>query len=137
MFGDDLARTVTMILIAAAVFTAVQAVSGLITRASSKRKVNRRLAVAEGTASLGDLVLELRKQRGLDAEGARVIPWEWFADIVVRSGLHFQPRKWLAMATAGGLGVWLVIYILLHNPFIGIAVGIIAAIGGPLGFLMF
>lgn len=137
MFGDDIARTITMILIAAAVFTAVQAISGLVTRASSKRKVNKRLAVAENTTSLGDLVVELRKQRGLDADGGRAITWPWFADIVVRSGVNFQPRKWAVMATAAGLGAWLVLYILLKNPFVGILVGPVVALGGPLGFLMF
>ena len=127
MFGDDIARTVTMILIAAAVFTAVQAISGLITRVSSKRKVNKRLAVAEKTGSLADLVVELRKQRGLDESGGRVIAWPWFADLVVRSGVHFQPRKWAVV----------VFYVLMRNPFIGIALGPVVAIGGPLGYLWF
>jgi tight adherence protein B len=137
MFGDDIARTITMILIAAAVFTAVQAVSGLLTRASSKRKVNKRLAVAEKTGSLADLVVELRKQRGLDAEGGRAIRWPWLADVIVRSGVTFQPRRWAVMAAGAGLGVWLVLYILLKNPFVGILAGAIVAVGGPLGFLMF
>ena len=137
MFGDDIARTVTMILIAAAVFTAVQAISGLITRVSSKRKVNKRLAVAEKTGSLADLVVELRKQRGLDESGGRVIAWPWFADLVVRSGVHFQPRKWAVMSVAAALGVWVVFYVLMRNPFIGIALGPVVAIGGPLGYLWF
>lgn len=137
MLGDNIGRTVVMILIAAAVFTAVQAVSGLLTRASSKRKVNKRLAVAEKTGSLADLVVELRKQRGLDADGGRAIAWTWFADIVVKSGITFQPRKWLVMAAGAGLGVWVVTYILTQNPFLGIAFGLVVAVGGPLGFLIY
>ena len=137
MFGDDIARTVTMILIAAAVFTAVQAISGVITRVSSKRKVNKRLAVAEKTGSLADLVVELRKQRGLDEAGSRVITWPWLADLVVRSGVHFQPRKWAVLSVGAALGVWLVFYILMHNPFIGIAIGPVVALGGPLAYLWF
>jgi tight adherence protein B len=137
MFGDDPARTVIMILIAAAVFTLVQAISGLLTRASSKRKVNRRLAVAEKTGSLADLVVELRKQRGLNAAGERRISWPWFADLVVRSGLNFQPRRWAAFAAGGGLVIWLVCYVLLKNPFLGIGLGLIGAIGGPIAYLKF
>ena len=137
MFGDDIARTITMILIAASVFTAVQAISGVITRASSKRKVNKRLAVAEKTGSLADLVVELRKQRGLDAAGGRVIRWEWFADLVVKSGVNFQPRRWALLAVAGGIGVWLVLFILLKNPWVGILAAPIVAFGAPIGYLWF
>lgn len=137
MFGDDIGRTIVMILIAAAVFTAVQAGSGLLTRASSKRKVNKRLAVAETTGSLADLVVELRKQRSLNADGKRTIGWSWLSDVIVRSGVDFKPQRWAMLAAAGGFGVWLLLFFLLRNPVIGIPAGILAAIGGPIGYLMF
>lgn len=137
MFGDDIGRTVTMILIAASVFTAVQAMSGLVTRASSKRKVNKRLQVAEKTGSLADLVVELRKQRGLDSAGGRAIRWAWFSDLVVRSGLNFQPRRWALLSAAAAFGVWLFLFILLRNPWLGLLVGPAVGVGGPLGYLWF
>ena len=65
----DIPQLIVLILIFAAAFTLVQAMSGLMTRAGARRKVNKRLAVAEKTSSLADLVVELRKQRGLDAAG--------------------------------------------------------------------
>jgi len=134
--GDSTVRMVVMILIFAAVFTAVQAVSGLVTRASSKRKVNKRLMVAEKTTSLADLVIELRKQRGLDASGGRRMV-RWFSDIVVRSGVSYQPRKWAAICAGVALAVWLACYFLLKNPFVGIPLGLIIGTGGPLMFLKF
>lgn len=137
MFGDDIGRTVTMILIAASVFTAVQALSGVLTRASSRRKVNKRLAVAEKTGSLADLVVELRKQRGLDAAGGRAIRWSWFADLVVRSGVNFQPQRWALIAAAGAIGIWVFLFFLLRNPWIGLLVGPVAAVVGPIGYLWF
>lgn len=137
MFGDDIGYTVTLILIAASVFTAAQAASGLITRASSKRKVNKRLAVAEKTGSLADLVVELRKQRGLDASGGRAIRWEWFSDLVVRSGLNFQPRKWAALSLAAAAGVWAVLFFLMGNWWLGLLLGPIIAVGGPVGYLWY
>jgi tight adherence protein B len=135
MFGDDPVRTVIMILIATAVFTAVQALSGLLTRASSQRKVNKRLAVAEKTGSLADLVVELRKQRGLDAKGDRRIAVRWFSDLVVRSGVKFEPRKWAAFATGGALLIYVACFMLLQNVWIGIPLGLIVALVGPIVFL--
>jgi len=134
MFGDGTVRLIVLILIFAAVFTAVQAVSGLVTRASSKRKVNKRLMVAEKTSSLADLVVELRKQRGLDAKGGRRMV-RWFSDIVVRSGVTFQPRRWALICVGIALTVWFLFFMGLHNPFIGIPVGLIVGIGGPVFFL--
>jgi tight adherence protein B len=134
MFGDDPVRTVIMIMVAAAVFTAVQAISGLLTRASSQRKVNKRLAVAEKTASLADLVIELRKQRGLDAKGNRRMV-QWFSDLVVRSGVKFEPRKWALFAVAGAVLIYVACFMLLKNTWIGIPIGLIAALVGPIVFL--
>jgi uncharacterized membrane protein YgcG len=62
-------KTAVLVLIFAAVFLAVQATSGLVRSGISRRAVNRRLATAERTGSLGELVLELRKQRGLKEDG--------------------------------------------------------------------
>jgi len=84
MFGDNIARTITMILIAAAVFTAVQAISGLITRASSKRKVNKRLAVAETLES----ELQVMPKQQLES---------------VLRGV-FEEDEWILVALGGVLG---------------------------------
>jgi tight adherence protein B len=137
MLADGNVRMIVLILVFAAVFTAVQAVSGLVTRAGARRKVNKRLMVAEKTGSLADLVVELRKQRGLNAAGGRRLAWPWFSDLVVRSGLTFQPRRWAAIAAGIGLGVWLLCFVMLKNPFVGIPLGAIVGLGGPLFFLKF
>lgn len=134
---DNPAQTVILILIFAAVFTAVQAASGLVSRAGAKRKVNKRLKIAEKTGSLAELVVELRKQRGLNAEGGRMAGWGWFTDLVIRSGVSFQPRRWAAFAAGGAIGVWLFLFILTRNPFIGLAAGPLLAAGGLVGFLHF
>lgn len=134
--GDDIPRLIVLILIFAAAFTAVQALSGLMTRAGARRKVNKRLAVAEKTSSLADLVVELRKQRGLTADGGRE-GWAWFTDLVVRSGLSFQPQRWALMALAGAVIAGLLVFIMMHNPFVALPVGIAVGLGGPLLVLNF
>jgi len=97
--------SVFLILTFAAVFTAGQGVFGLVTVASQKRQVNRRLQVADRVGGgLSNLVVELRKQRGLNAAGERG-GWRWLSDLIVRSGLPFEPRRWtLALAGAGAGG---------------------------------
>src|SRR5436190_1189471 len=52
-----------LILVFAAAATAFQAAFGLVKVGSVKRRVNRRLTVADKVGNLPDLVLELRKKR--------------------------------------------------------------------------
>jgi tight adherence protein B len=90
------ARIAFLILVFGAVFSAAQAIIGMAKAGNARRKVNRRLATAERIQSVGDLVVELRKQRGLNASGDRWTRWVWLADLIVQSGLVYQPRRWLA-----------------------------------------
>ena len=57
------ARTAFLILVFAAVFTAGQAVWGLARVGVNRRKVNKRLATAEKTGSLEQLVLRRKAPR--------------------------------------------------------------------------
>ena len=99
--------TVILILVFAAVFTAGQAVIGLATVATQKRKVNKRLKVAERVEGVSELVMELRKQRGLNAKGEKGKHLRWLSDLIVASGVPYDPRRWtlylVAAAAIGGL----------------------------------
>ena len=48
-------------------------------------------------------MIELRKARGLDDNGNFAMPLRWFNQLVVRSGLKFQPMKWFGMSAGAGL----------------------------------
>jgi tight adherence protein B len=61
--------------------------------------VNHRLKVVERLASLADLVVELRKQRGLGEKTGR-LQLAWLSALITRSGLVYDPRRW-AMVVAG------------------------------------
>ncbi|MGA0602154.1 type II secretion system F family protein [Caulobacter sp. KR2-114] len=125
------------VLVFAAVFTAGQAAYGLLSVGVAKRAVNRRLATAERTTGLGDLVLELRKQRGIGADGASIFSWTWFSDLVMRSGVPYDARRW-GMVT-GGLGFTLAIgvWVLTKNPMLGVVAGIAGAVILPILYLNF
>src|ERR1700760_4247855 len=94
---------VFLILVFAAVFTAGQAAIGLFSVATQKRKVNKRLKVAEKVDGVSALVMELRKQRGLDAKGERGKRLRWLSNLIVASGLPYDPKKAIAYAVMAGM----------------------------------
>lgn len=132
---DSTARIVILIMIAAAVFTAAQAIIGLVTTAGTRRKVNKRLAVADRVGSLAELVVELRKQRGLTEAGERRIAWRWFGDLVVRSGVSFDPRRWAIMAGGGALTAAVLVFVLTRNPFLAPLAALAVGVAAPLIYL--
>ena len=129
------AKSAVLVLIFAAVFLAANAGSGLVRSGISRRAVNRRLATAERTGSLGELVLELRKQRGLkeDGEGRA----GFLADLVLRSGVVYQPRKWIAYIVGLGVVVAVGVFAATHKPLFALPAGLISTVIGPYGYLTF
>ena len=128
-------KTAILLLVFAAVFTAAQTAWGMLRAGAAKRVVNRRLQAAERAGSLGELVLELRKQRGLkeDGEGRG----GFLADLIVRSGLRYEPRKWLLYVAAIGMVSGGLTMELTHRPILFVPVALIAAAVVPYAYLTF
>ena len=128
---------VFLILVFAAVFTAGQAIIGLVSVATQKRKVNRRLKVADKVDGVSALVMELRKQRGLDAAGERGKRLRWLSNMIIASGLAYDPKKWtlyaITAALAGGMAATVLSKNLLLFPAGALAFGV----GGPIFYLKF
>jgi tight adherence protein B len=105
------AKTIVMVMIGCAVFAGVQGLTGLLTVATQKRKLNQRLKVGEKVEGVSALVVELRKQRGLTAAGSRSQSLRWLSNLIVSSGLPYDQKKWLtyvgatALLAAAGLGL--------------------------------
>ena len=129
------AKTAFMVLIFAAVFSAGQAGWSLVQATAVKRTVNRRLKVAEQTGSLGELVLQLRKQRGLgeDGQGKR----GFLSELILRSGVVYEPRKWALYIAALGLIGAGGVFSLTHAPLIALGAGLVAAVLVPFVYLKF
>jgi tight adherence protein B len=130
-------RLIFFVLVFATVFSFGQAVWGLVGVRQARRVVNKRLATAERTGSLGELVLELRKQRGLTEDGRSIFSWGWLADLVTRSGVTVDPRRWAlviaGLVLAGGFaGLYFT-----HNVFIALGGAVLFGVGGPIGWLTF
>jgi tight adherence protein B len=128
-------QTAYLILVFAAVFSAGQATMGLLRTARIKRQVNRRLVVADKVGGIAELVVELRKQRGLGANGDRT--GARFADLILRSGVPYEPRRWVM--TAGGAALaGAVVAFLLTRQLLAIPIGsLLLGVAGPIMFLKF
>lgn len=125
------------VLVFAAIFTLAQGLWGLMRVGAAKRKVNHRLKVVDRLASLADMVVELRKQRGLTADGSRRLKWPWLADLVVRSGLVYDPRRW-AMTVAGlTVGGAVLGFVLTRNPLGALPGALLGATAVPILALKF
>lgn len=126
---------VFLILVFAAVFTAGQAVIGLVSVATQKRKVNKRLKVAERVDGVSALVMELRKQRGLDAAGERGKRLRWLSNLIVASGLAYNPKKWtlyaVLVAMVGGMGA----AVLTKHLWLFPVGALLFGVGGPIFYL--
>ncbi|MDB5452414.1 MAG: tadB, partial [Caulobacteraceae bacterium] len=131
----DFATTAFLILVFAAVFTAGQALFGLFTVATEKRRLTQRLKVAEKIEGIASLVLELRKQRGLNAAGERGGGWEWLSKLIVASGVPFEPRKWAMMAVVGAVACGLCAAMMTKNVLLFVPVALAVGVGGPIFYL--
>lgn len=138
-FLPDLSTPVIvfMILVFAAAATLAQALFSLVKVGAVKRQVNRRLAVAETTKSLPDLVVQLRKQRGLNEKGERKAGWAWFNDLVVRSGVRYEPRRWIVIPVLCALMAGIAVFMVLKSIPFAILAAPAAGVAFPILYLQF
>ena len=126
---------IVLILVFAAVFTAGQAAFGLLTVATQRRLVNKRLKVADKVDGVSALVMELRKQRGLNAAGEKGGRLRWLSDLIVASGVTYDARKWVLYAVlaalVGGMGA----AVLTKTPLMFVVGALVCGLGGPILYL--
>ncbi|HEY1752635.1 MAG TPA: type II secretion system F family protein [Caulobacteraceae bacterium] len=130
-------RLIFLFLVFATVFSFGQAAWGLFGARQARKAVNRRLKTQERAGSLGELVLELRKQRGITEDGGSIFSWGWLADLVMRSGVTVDPRRWAMVIGGLVLGGGFAGLYFTHNMIVAIAGAVAAGIGGPLAYLTF
>ena len=131
------AKTVVMIMIAAAVFAGVQGLVGVFSVATVKRKVNRRLKVGEKVEGISSLVVELRKQRGLTEAGERSQTLRWLSNLIVASGLPYDQKKWLTYVIAAALLGAALLGVLTRNPLFALGGAALGGVFLPLTVLKF
>ncbi|HRJ01760.1 MAG TPA: type II secretion system F family protein [Hyphomonas sp.] len=151
MFGlPDLSNLNAALLIPAimatgAVFLAIQSVMGLVTEAQTQRIVNRRLQFKDRYETHNEAMIELRKSRGLDRDGnlAMSLRWlnhdgnlamslRWLNQLIVRSGLKFEPAKWAMMSAAGALIPAGLAWYYAGGLWVAVPVYLVVLVGAPL-----
>ncbi|HEV2365600.1 MAG TPA: type II secretion system F family protein [Caulobacteraceae bacterium] len=130
-------RAAFLVLLFAAVFAFGQCVWGLAAAGRHRRAINKRLTVASRTNSLAELVVELRKQRGLDASGERIIGWAALSDLLGRSGVPFAPRRWAVIGVAAMVALAILVVVVTHNLLIALAAAPAAVVLAAFGYLNF
>ena len=130
-------KLIVMIMIGAAVFAAVQGLTGLLTVATQKRKLNQRLKVGEKVEGISALVVELRKQRGLTAAGGRAERLRWLSNLIIASGLPYDQKKWMTYIAAAALIGAAGVGVLTRNPLFAVCGAVIGGVLLPLGFLKY
>ena len=128
---------VFLILVFATVFSFGQAVWGLVGVGQTRAAVNKRLATADRTGSIGELVLELRKQRGFGEDGRSIFSWAWLADLVLRSGVTVDVRRWAMILVGAALAAGAVGLYFTHNPFVALGVAVVLPLVAPIVYLQF
>ena len=103
LMSFDTALVIPAVMTIGAIFMAIQSVLGLVSNARTQQIVNRRLQFKDRYATHNEAMVELRKSRGLDSDGNLAMSLRWVNQLIVRSGLKFEPVKWVAMSAAGSL----------------------------------
>lgn len=131
------AKFIVMVMIGAAVFAGVQGLTGVFTVATQKRQVNRRLKVGEKVEGISALVVELRKQRGLTANGSRSDRLRWLSNMIVMSGLPYDQKKWLTYVGASAVIFAVGAGFLTRSPLAAVAGAVLGGALLPLGVLKY
>ncbi|MBY9067053.1 type II secretion system F family protein [Hyphomonas sp. WL0036] len=114
-----------------ALVLAVQSIIGLVSDVQTQRIVNRRLQFKERYATHNEAMVELRKSRGLDRDGNLALSLHWLNQLIVRSGLQFQPARWAVMAAGAATVAGIAAFIYLGGLKAAVPVFLLVLLAGP------
>lgn len=117
-----------------AVVMAVQSVFGMLRQGNDSRKVNHRLKVSDGTKSISEVILQLRRERGLTEEGEIQGGFEFLNRLITRSGMTIKLEQLALAALVVAAVVGGAIYYFSESPLIAGGAGLVV---GPFSVLMF
>lgn len=112
------------LLLFAAGVVAVQSVTGVVQLASKQQTINKRLQLKAEKGSVEDLIIELRQQRGLNADGSNRLFSTWFNRLVTRSGLKYEPMQWLGLSVLASFALGAVVFTLIKMVWIAVLVAV-------------
>ncbi len=120
--SPELAQNAIFVLFGAAVFLMVEAAYlAIAKRTSYVRKVNTRLKLMGNAGNQHEVLVQLRRDRGLTSEGRYKLPLIWFNRLVLQSGLR--------------VGIWRIAFLMVLAGLAGAAATLISGFEWPLALL--
>ena len=116
----------------ASAYLAVRSILDFGREIADKTLVNQRLKIQAKTDSVSQAVIELRRKRGLDADGKRRLSIQWIGALVMRSGLTFRPYLWGIAAQAFGCVIGVTVYYYTASMMFSFCAFVIMLLGAPL-----
>lgn len=136
MFDPELVQTSIIALIGIAVFLVLEAAYLVVSnRHSYVSKVNRRLKIFNDAKSQHDVLLILRRERGLSSDGRYRLPLIWFNRLLTQSGLGVGASRLLTITSLPALVAAGAAYVSTQSPVLGAGAGVAIALLLPLAVL--
>jgi len=125
--------------IALAVIFAIEAVYLTFShRFSYRRQTNTRLAAMEGKQTREQVLIELRRRRGLSTEGRYLLPIVWLNRLVLQSGSKLGLTKLFLICLFLSACVFIVVaYVLKENVLLSVLAAVAVGVGLPIVILSF
>lgn len=89
--------------------------------ASKKNRINRRMMANDKKLTQKDVLVQLRKERGLDADGNYVLPARWLNRMIVQAGLNIGLTRTLILWPAVVLLANLIVLFLARSVLVSVA----------------
>jgi tight adherence protein B len=125
-----------VVLFAVAVFLGLEVLFGSVVRYWRKDKeINARLSKIAREADAESVLIELRRGRGLTAEGSYQSRFIWFNRLIMQSGLSTGPLQFGWLMLIAGLVAGALAYRLTHAPLLTLLAGVAFGVVCPLLFL--
>jgi len=110
----------------------------LFHNASSYRsRVNRRLEMSNKEGDREKVLVQLRRERGLSADGEYWMPVRFLNRLIVQSGVKIQPMRMGIMLTLLAAGAFVAVYILRKDAGQAAAAALVAVLVVPLATLLY
>jgi tight adherence protein B len=104
---------------------------------SYRKRVNRRLSLLDKTTNRQDILVQLRRERGLTTEGGFQLPIVWFNRLVLQSGVTLGFTKLILLAGIGAMITFGAVFGLRGDIIEAVAATLFAGLIAPLLVLMF
>jgi tight adherence protein B len=99
--------------------------------ASYRKNVNRRLRLLKNEPNRENLLVELRRERGLTRAGGYSMRFEWFSRLLLQSGLRMGMGKLLTIMATGALLAYGVTFFIRRDPLDALLVGVFCGTALP------